>query len=134
MFLGEQLGARPYQDVGGDSAERQLAATRIQDNLGQADGVLDAYNTVRLLLLCLTMALRTRNGTTGTTPSQVINNCGITFNHTVNTQIASEACIGYLLVLETLDGSFDSNGSICSRFEVPHGQASGTGKVSIIPI
>lgn len=65
--------------------------------------------------------MHTRNSTTCTTPSQVVNNCGIAFDNTVNAQVASKPSICDLLVFETLDRNLDGNGGISSGLEITHG-------------
>lgn len=60
----------------------------------------------------------------------MINNCSITLNSTIHVQVASEAGIGDLLILETLDSHLDRNRRIASALEAAHGHFGGTGEVS----
>lgn len=60
----------------------------------------------------------TRYSTTGSASTQVVDDSCVTLNNAVHVQVAPEASIGDLLVLEAPYGCFDSLGSGCTCFEI----------------
>ena len=64
----------------------------------------------------------------------MVNNCSITLNSAIHIQVASEAGIGDLLILETLDSHLDRERSITSALEAAHGHFRGTSEVSKIQV
>jgi hypothetical protein len=64
----------------------------------------------------------------------MINNGGITLNNAVNRQVATEASVCDLLILENPDSSFDRFDGTSTSFEDSHGHTRRTTKLSALGV
>ena len=72
-------------------------------------------------------AVHTPDSTTGAASSEMVDHGGVTLDHAVDVQVASETSIRDLFILKAPDGSFDGLGSSGASLEETHGDASSTG-------